>query len=204
MRLPCYQPKVTETLARISLFVGCTCLLVASPACTRQPKSFARGQSIPINSYTVTVSSLETSYSGSQRQLVVFLLWKGVSATSESDRAHFVATCERKRFSLLDSKGNAYDYSGPMTEEKYRAQEVADRMAQAERRGMNPSPNEYNNLRRWGEAAERKVAEGAPENWAVVFRIPPEGQDFTLLISRSSYAFEVPFGEPPAAVSLRP
>lgn len=195
-------PEVRGTLARVSALVFCVGLLVASPSCTQQPKYFALGQPIPIDSYTLTVSSLEMSYSGSQRELVVFLRWTGVRALSKSDRAHFVAICSSRRFTLLDSKGNKYDDSEPMLEEKYRATEIADRIAEAGRHGINPSPSEYDSLRRWAEAAQRKLADGEPDNWAVVFRISPESESFTLLISRSSSPFGAPFGDQPAAVSL--
>jgi hypothetical protein len=125
-----------------------------------------------------------------------------VSASSKSDRNNFVAVCQSRRFTLVDDKGNEYGYSGPMPEETYRAQDVAERIAEATRNGMTPSPGDYDSMQKWHDAAQRKWAEGAPENWAVVFRLSPESKSLTLLISRSSYPFATPFGEAPAAVSL--
>jgi hypothetical protein len=195
-------PEVRGTLARISGLVFCTGLLVASPGCSRQPRYFGPGQPIPIASYTLTVSSVEMSYKGSQSQLVVFLRWAGVNASLKSDRDNFVAMCQSRRFTLVDDKGHQYGYSDPMPEEAHRAQEIAERIAEATRNGMTPSPSDYDSMQKWHDAAQRKWADGAPENWTVVFRISPESRNFTLLISRSSYPFATPFGDPPAAVSL--
>ena len=195
-------PEVRGTLARISVLAFCTGLLVVLPGCTQQPKYFGRGQPMPMASYTLTVSSVEMYYRGSQSQLVVFLRWKGVNASSESDRTNFVKMCQSRRFTLLDGNGNNYSYTGPMLEETYRAQEIADRIAEATRNGMPVSPADYDGLQRWHDAAQRRWTEGAPENWVAVFRISPESKNFTLLISRSSYPLETPFGDPPIAVPL--
>ena len=102
----------------------------------------------------------------------------------------------------MDDKGNEYGYSDPVPEETYRAQEIADRIAEATRNGMTPSPSDYDSMQKWHDAAERKWAEGAPENWAAVFRISAESKNLTLLIRRSSYSFVGLSGDPPAAVSL--
>jgi len=154
------------------------------------PKQYRLGETIPIGSYVLSISTTEITHEVHQRQLVVHYRCtaSGSASLSQSERDDLVSACRSPRFSLID--GRRSDYAP--TQVALAALYHADRTAYQESythdedsRVIDPALEAKNKKEAdvWAETA----LHSAPEQWVVIFDIPEDAARFTLELKPSLF-----------------